>query len=88
MYTGLLCAATLWGPVRMSEVRQPAFAAAMLVLSGLVLLAPVRTADPLRRRRDRAEAEGLRAERAPLSAESDRRGELSAPLELAASRSR
>lgn len=93
MYTDLLYAATLYGPVRMSKVLQLTGAAATLVLSalawlygsvpgallvavfcGLVFLAPVWTADLLRRHRDRAEAEYLRAEQTALLAELDRRG--------------
>ncbi|MFD0565304.1 sensor histidine kinase [Kitasatospora saccharophila] len=93
MYTDLLYAATLYGPVRMSKVLQLTGAAATLVLSGLtwrygsvpgallvavfcglVFLAPVWTADLLRRHRDRAETERLRAEQTALLAELDRRG--------------
>ncbi|BAJ30802.1 MULTISPECIES: histidine kinase [Kitasatospora] len=44
------------------------------VFCGLVFLTPVWTADLLRRHRDRAEAERLRAEQTALLAELDRRG--------------
>ncbi|MFJ5233662.1 sensor histidine kinase [Kitasatospora sp. NPDC088391] len=48
------------------------------VFCGLVFLAPVWTADLLRRHRDRAEAEWLRAEQTALLAELDRRGAVAA----------